>query len=179
MFGRKKKKKKKKKEEENLASWQTEPVKSIVRVQVEGLGTPGEQVTINGEPLPPNPAAPASPGDPTNPAAPMGFTTRAVIDGGTTVIDARGVPGLRDELLKAVSDVRAGGNPAELQAAVMKAMSQGMAVAGQAPALPGAAPAPPQEDPLDRLEKLNELRQSGALTDAEFEAQKTKLLGEL
>jgi hypothetical protein len=40
-----------------------------------------------------------------------------------------------------------------------------------------AAPAPPAaEDPLDRLKKLDELRASGALTDAEFEAQKAKLL---
>jgi Short C-terminal domain len=175
MFGRKKKK-------ENLASWQTEPVTSSVQVQVEGLGTPGAQVTINGEPLPPNPASPSNPANPANPAdptVPTSVTTRTVIDGGTTVIDARGVPGLRDELLKAVSDVRAGGNPAELQAAMMKAMSQGLAAAGQAAALPGVAPAPAPEDPLDRLEKLNELRQSGALTDAEFEAQKKKLLGEL
>jgi hypothetical protein len=174
MFGRKKTR-------ENLASWQTEPVKSTVQVQVEGLGTPGEQVTINGEPLPANRTPPANPTNPTNlanPAARTSFTTRTVIDGGTTVIDARGVPGLRDELLKAAGDVRAGGNPAELQAAMMRAMAQGLAAAQQAGALP-AAPAPPHDDPLDRLEKLNQLRQSGALTDAEFEAQKKKLLGEL
>jgi Short C-terminal domain len=157
LFGRKKKK-------ENLASWQTDPVKSTVQVKVDGLGTPGEQVSINGEPLPANTTS---------------FTTRTVIDGGTTVIDARNVPGLRDELMKAIADARAGSNPAELQAAVMKAMSQGMAIGGQPGALPGTTPGAPAEDPLDRLEKLNELRQSGALTDEEFEAQKKKLLGEI
>ena len=41
---------------------------------------------------------------------------------------------------------------------------------------PAAAAAPPAEDPLDRLKKLDELRASGALSDAEFEAQKAKLL---
>jgi hypothetical protein len=33
-------------------------------------------------------------------------------------------------------------------------------------------------DPLDRIKKLQELRESGALTDAEFEQQKAKLLAE-
>jgi membrane protease subunit (stomatin/prohibitin family) len=171
MFGRKKK--------EKLASWQTEPVKSTVQVTVDGLGTPGEHIDVNGEPLAANPTDLASSAKPANTGDPTTFTTRTVIDGGTTVIDARGVPGLRAELLKALGDVRAGGNPAELQAAVLKAMSQGMTLAGQQAALSDATPAPPAEDPLDRLEKLNELRQSGALTDAEFEAQKKKLLGEL
>jgi hypothetical protein len=63
MFGRKKK-------TENLASWQTEPVASSVPVQVEGLGTPGAQVTINGEPLSANPASPSNPSNPSNPADP-------------------------------------------------------------------------------------------------------------
>jgi|SRR5947209_6788608 len=38
------------------------------------------------------------------------------------------------------------------------------------------APAPPA-DPLDEIKKLNDLRLEGALTDAEFEAQKAKILG--
>jgi hypothetical protein len=42
----------------------------------------------------------------------------------------------------------------------------------QAPAAP-AAPAP---DPLDQLKQLGELKASGVLTDAEFEAQKAKIL---
>ena len=41
----------------------------------------------------------------------------------------------------------------------------------QAP--PGAAPA---TDPVEQLEKLGELRDKGVLTEAEFEAQKAKLL---
>ncbi|HXD63721.1 MAG TPA: SHOCT domain-containing protein, partial [Solirubrobacteraceae bacterium] len=40
-----------------------------------------------------------------------------------------------------------------------------------------AAPAPAAgPDRLDELKKLNDLRTAGALTDAEFEAQKAKIL---
>lgn len=34
-----------------------------------------------------------------------------------------------------------------------------------------------QEDPLDRLEKLADLKAKGVLTEAEFQAQKAKILG--
>jgi hypothetical protein len=114
------------------------------------------------------------------------FTTS--IPGPQTVIDARNVPGLRQELLKAVADVQSGGNPAELQEAIAKAMSQGQAMGmppgvTMIPGAPGispgsAAPASAAPDPLDQLEKLNKLRESGALTQAEFDAQKAKILGE-
>jgi hypothetical protein len=149
-------------------------------VNVAGLGTTETQVTINGQPVQVNPGQ-----------------VSTFFSGGANVIDARGVPGLREELLGAVSDVQAGGNPAELQQAVMKAMQQGRAMAASAmpPAMP-AAPGMPAtsgmpgipglpgqpdsgEDPLDRLEKLNALRESGALTQAEFDAQKKKLLEEM
>jgi hypothetical protein len=43
---------------------------------------------------------------------------------------------------------------------------------GQEPA-PAAAPAP---DPLEQLKQLGELKAAGVLTDAEFEAQKAKIL---
>ena len=41
------------------------------------------------------------------------------------------------------------------------------------PAAPAAAPA---DDMIEQLQKLGQLRDSGVLTDAEFEAQKAKLL---
>ena len=47
----------------------------------------------------------------------------------------------------------------------------------QMPVRPAAAG--PKTDPLDQLAKLAELRKSGVLTEAEFQAQKTKLLGEV
>lgn len=42
-----------------------------------------------------------------------------------------------------------------------------------APEAPAAAPA---ADPLDQLKQLGELKASGVLTEAEFEAQKAKIL---
>ena len=41
------------------------------------------------------------------------------------------------------------------------------------PPAPAAEPAP---DPLEQLKQLGELKASGVLTDAEFEAQKAKIL---
>jgi hypothetical protein len=43
----------------------------------------------------------------------------------------------------------------------------------QPPPAPAAEPAP---DPLEQLQKLGELKASGVLTEAEFEAQKAKIL---
>jgi hypothetical protein len=96
------------------------------------------------------------------------------IGGGATIIDGRNVPGLRDEILKAVADAQSGAaGQAELREVMMKAMGEGNAIS----ALGGSASAR-AEDPLDRIKKLGELGQAGALTDAEFEAQKAKILGE-
>ena len=39
-----------------------------------------------------------------------------------------------------------------------------------------AAPAPPAVDPIEQLKQYAELRSQGILTDAEFEAQKAKIL---
>jgi hypothetical protein len=41
---------------------------------------------------------------------------------------------------------------------------------------PQAAAAPPATDRLEQLKTLGELRQSGVLTDAEFDAQKARIL---
>ena len=41
---------------------------------------------------------------------------------------------------------------------------------------PQAAPVQPQADPIEQLKKLGELKAAGVLTDAEFEAQKAKIL---
>ena len=49
-------------------------------------------------------------------------------------------------------------------------------VAPAAPAAPAAPPPAPAADPLEQLKKLGELRQSGVLNEAEFEAQKAKIL---
>jgi hypothetical protein len=49
---------------------------------------------------------------------------------------------------------------------------------GQVPGMTPAAPAQPQADPVTQLEKLAKLKESGALTEAEFEAEKAKILGQ-
>ncbi len=136
--------------------------------------------SMTASPAPTRPAA--------NPAVPTIASFTTAMPGGQTVIDARNVPGLRAELLKAVADMQSGGNPAELQEAIAKAMSQGhamnvppgMMIPGAMGVSPGAGavPQPAAPDPLDQLEKLNELRKSGALTQAEFDAQKARILGE-
>jgi hypothetical protein len=41
---------------------------------------------------------------------------------------------------------------------------------------PPPAPAAPAPDPLEQLKQLGELKASGVLTEAEFEAQKAKIL---
>jgi hypothetical protein len=46
--------------------------------------------------------------------------------------------------------------------------------------VPGVSPPPaqPQVDPVEQLEKLAKLKESGALTEAEFEAEKAKILAQ-
>jgi hypothetical protein len=94
--------------------------------------------------------------------------------GGSQVIDLRGVPGLRDEVLEAM---RAhADDPAALQQRVMGALQRHGV---QIPDPQNAPPAGAAGDPYERLEKLDQLRDRGVLTDAEFEEQKKKLLGGL
>ena len=47
---------------------------------------------------------------------------------------------------------------------------------GYQEAAPAPAAAAPAADPLEELKKLGELKAAGVLTDAEFEAQKAKIL---
>jgi hypothetical protein len=66
---------------------------------------------------------------------------------------------------------------------------QAPAMPKPSPAAPPPVPAPPplrptagdgeEADPLDRIEKLAELRDAGVLTDAEFQLQKAKLLSDI
>jgi Short C-terminal domain len=55
------------------------------------------------------------------------------------------------------------------------AEQQQQAYAQPAPA-PAPAPAAPAVDPIAQLKELAELKSQGILTDAEFQAQKTKIL---
>ncbi len=49
---------------------------------------------------------------------------------------------------------------------------------GQIPGMTPPPPAQPQTDSVSQLEKLAKLKESGALTEAEFEAEKAKILGQ-
>ncbi len=51
------------------------------------------------------------------------------------------------------------------------------APAAPAPAAPAAPASPDMGDKLAQLKELGELRAAGVLTDAEFEVQKSKILG--
>jgi len=64
-----------------------------------------------------------------------------------------------------------GGHMANKQAA------QAPAPAAEAPPAPEPAPAAAAPDPIEQLTQLAALKDSGALTEAEFEAQKAKILG--
>ena len=46
-----------------------------------------------------------------------------------------------------------------------------------APVQPASAPAPDMSDQLAQLKQLGELKDQGVLSEAEFEAQKRKILG--
>jgi hypothetical protein len=46
-----------------------------------------------------------------------------------------------------------------------------------APPPPAPAPAAPAADPIEQLKDLAELKAQGVLTEAEFEAQKARILG--
>ncbi|WP_326601763.1 SHOCT domain-containing protein [Streptomyces sp. NBC_01799] len=65
---------------------------------------------------------------------------------------------------------------AQEAAAQEEAAAQQQAVQQQTPPAQAAPPAPPADDIIDRLERLAELKKQGILTDAEFEAQKAKVL---
>ena len=54
--------------------------------------------------------------------------------------------------------------------------SQQERAAGGSVEQPQAAPPPAAADPIDRLKELGELRDSGVLTEEEFQAQKAKVL---
>ena len=64
-------------------------------------------------------------------------------------------------------------------AAAEQFVGMGGAPAAAGPVATAPAAAAPAQDPVERLQKLGELRAQGVITDAEFEEQKAKLLGAL
>jgi membrane protease subunit (stomatin/prohibitin family) len=71
-------------------------------------------------------------------------------------------------------------DPEDPTAVVMDWGAQGAYAASMAQSgAASAAAAQIPQDPASRLERLAALKEKGLLTDAEFEAQKAKILGEL
>jgi hypothetical protein len=56
-------------------------------------------------------------------------------------------------------------------------MQGGMPDMGQMPGIGQPPAAQPRADPVEQLEKPAKLKESGALTDAEFQAEKAKIIG--
>ena len=74
----------------------------------------------------------------------------------------------------------AGIDASSIQEAIANAQQmQQQAMQGNLPGqAAGGFAVPGQQDPVDKLEKLQALKEKGALSDSEFEAQKAKILGE-
>ena len=98
--------------------------------------------------------------------------------GTSQVLDLRNVPGLRDKVFGAMRDHA--NDPVALQAAVLEALGgAGAEITDPNAATSVPPPADEPGDPVGRLKQLDELRDQGVLTDAEFDTQKKKLLEEL
>jgi hypothetical protein len=107
-------------------------------------------------------SAPAATGAPASVAA---FEFTQMQPGGVFNLDLGAI-------LEQVQAARAvmGDDPVKMAQELQRQFMAGMPTTGVAPAA--------AEDPLDRLEKLGELKAKGILTDAEFAAAKAKILGE-
>jgi hypothetical protein len=108
------------------------------------------------------------------------------VDQSSQTIDLRGT-GAREQVLKALREhgidpdkkgqtINAASVPG-LQESIFQALGQaGVQIPGVGGF--GGAVVPPEQDPLDQVAYLDQQRDAGKITDAEFEAQKRKLLGE-
>jgi hypothetical protein len=93
-----------------------------------------------------------------------------------TVIDASGIPGVREDLIKVAMS---GGTPEQIMNALKEHGVQIPDAANMQMFTAGAAAAPAEEDPATRLRKLQDLKRDGLITEDEYEAQRTKVLGEI
>jgi Short C-terminal domain len=116
----------------------------------------------------PNPAAepaPGVPGDLNSVIQQAMASGNVTVSGNTEVIDARNVPELREQMAKTLG---------QYGITMPNLPSPGLSAGSAA-----GPPNPEPEDPVEKLTKLAELKKQGVLTDAEFEAAKAKLLGEI
>ena len=102
----------------------------------------------------------------------IGTAARTAVVAGTATAVVGGVS--KHQAAKAQQAADAQASEAQQQQAAMQAAAD-QAVANAQAAAPPAAP--PEDDTIAQLERLAALKQQGILTDAEFDAQKAKLLG--
>ena len=83
----------------------------------------------------------------------------------------------KHQAAKAQQAADAQAQQAQQQQAAMQAAAEQAVAEAQAAAPAPAAPAATGDDTIAQLERLAALKEQGILTDAEFDAQKAKLLG--
>ena len=111
--------------------------------------------------------------------------SNAQVEQSSQTIDLRGT-GARQQIEQALRE--SGIDPNEkgqtINAASVPGLQQKIAgILGRMMNVPnaggfGGGISPPKQDPLDQIAHLDQQRDAGKITDAEFEAQKRKLLGE-
>ena len=111
--------------------------------------------------------------------------SNAQVEQSSQTIDLRGT-GARQEIEQALRE--SGIDPNQkgqtINAASVPGLQQKIAgILGRMMNVPnaggfGGGISPPKQDPLDQIAHLDEQRDAGKITDAEFEAQKRKILGE-
>jgi Short C-terminal domain len=156
-------------------------------------GTPEFDAAVQGSALPDSQSVSMGEAGWTNPESAhhalqqLGIDPSQVqVEQSSQTIDLRGT-GAREQVLKALREhgidpdqngqtINAASIPG-LQEAIMQALGQaGVQIPGAGGF--GGGVAAPQQDPLDQIAHLDQQRDAGQITDAEFEAQKRRLLGE-
>lgn len=150
-------------------------------------GTPEFEAAVQGTALPD--AQSVSMGQPgwTDPstADPSPDPGASQVDGSSQTLDLRGT-GAREQIEEALRE--SGIDPDKkgqtIDASSVPGLQEKIAgILGQVIRVPnaggfGGGISPPKQDPLDQIAHLDRQRDAGKITDAEFEAQKKKLLGE-
>ena len=109
----------------------------------------------------------------------VGTMARTAVVAGTATAVVGGMSRHQQEKAQTAADAeayQAQQDQAYQQASIDAAVAQQMAAQQMAPP-PAPAPAAAESSVIDQLKELASLRDAGILTEAEFNAQKTKLLG--